>query len=143
MRAEVETTRIEGGVLSELYERHAGEALRLAYLQSGDASLAEDLVQDAFVRPTERLLHLCNPGGFHAYLRTTIGNLTRSHFRRRTIERRFIERQGEPRPVDAPELSDRDRMRRALMELPLRQRTAIVLRYFEDLSEAQAADMMH
>jgi RNA polymerase sigma-70 factor (sigma-E family) len=143
MRAEVETTRLEGGVLAGLYERHASEALRLAYLLCGDATLAEDLVQDAFVRLAGRLLHVRNPGGFHAYLRTTIVNLTRSHFRRRAIERRFIERQGEPRPVDAPDLSDRERMRRALMELPIRQRTAIVLRYAEDLSEAQAADLMH
>jgi RNA polymerase sigma-70 factor (sigma-E family) len=143
MRVEVEATRIEGGVLAELYERHASEALRLAYLLCGDAALAEDLVQDAFVRLAGRLLHVRNPGGFHAYLRTTIVNLTRSHFRRRAIERRFIERHSEPGPVDAPDLSDRDRMQRALMELPLRQRTAVVLRYFEDLSEAQTADLMH
>jgi RNA polymerase sigma-70 factor (sigma-E family) len=143
MRVEVEATRIEGGVLAELYERHASEALRLAYLLCGDAALAEDLVQDAFVRLAGRLLHVRNPGGFHAYLRTTIVNLTRSHFRRRAIERRFIERHSEPRPVDAPDHSDRDRMQRALMELPIRQRTAVVLRYFEDLSEAQTADLMH
>ncbi|SRR6266545_2349716 len=143
MRAELETTRIEGGVLGELYTRHASEALRVAYLLSGDPSMAEDLVQDAFVRLAGRLLHLRDPGGFHAYLRTTIVNLARSHFRRRAVERRFLERQGEPRGVEAPDLSDRERMRRALMELPIRQRTAVVLRYFEDLSEAQVADLMH
>jgi RNA polymerase sigma-70 factor (sigma-E family) len=134
--------RIEGGVLADLYARHAGEALRLAYLLTGDAALAEDLVQDAFVRLAGRLLHLRDPGAFHAYLRKTVVNLARSHFRRKATERRFLERQAEPRPMDAPDPSNREGMRRALMALPLRQRTAVVLRYFEDLSEAQTADLM-
>lgn len=140
MRAEL--TRIDSGVLADLYARHASEALRLAYLLSGDRSLAEDLVQDAFVRLAGRLLFLRDPRGFNAYLRATIVNLARSHFRRRATERRFIERQSEPHQIDAPDLSDRERMRRALMELPIRQRTAVVLRYYEDLSEAQVADVM-
>ena len=142
MRTDVGTVRIEGGVLAELYARHAGEALRLAYLLTGDAPLAEDLVQDAFVRLAGRLLHLRDPGGFHAYLRTTVVNLARSHFRRRAVERRFIARQAEPRPVEQPDLSDREALRRALLALPIRQRTAVVLRYFEDLSEAQTAELM-
>jgi RNA polymerase sigma-70 factor (sigma-E family) len=143
MRVVVETVRIEGGVLGELYARHATEALRLAYLLSGDPALAEDLVQDAFVRLAGRFLHRRDPEGFHAYLRTTVVNLVRSHWRRRAVERRFIERQGGPQAVEAPDLSDQDGMRRALMELPVRQRTAVVLRYYEDMSEAQVADLMH
>jgi RNA polymerase sigma-70 factor (sigma-E family) len=142
MRADVMTVPMEGGVLAKLYAQHAGDALRLAYLLTGDASLAEDLVQDAFVRLAGRLLHLRQRGGFHAYLRQTIVNLARSHFRRKALERRFLERQTEPPPVEPPDLSDQESTRRALMELPLRQRTALVLRYFEDLSEAQTADLM-
>lgn len=142
LRTDVEAVRVEGGLLADLYARHSGEALRLAYLLTGDASLAEDLVQDAFVRLAGRLLHLRDPGGFHAYLRKTIVNLARSHFRRRAVERRFLEHQLEPPATEPTELSERDRTRRALAALPLRQRTAVVLRYFEDLSEAQTADLM-
>jgi RNA polymerase sigma-70 factor (sigma-E family) len=142
MRTEVGTVRIEGGVLAELYAQHASDALRLAYLLTGDAALAEDLVQDAFVKLAGRLVHVRGPGAFHAYLRKTVVNLARSHFRRKAVERRFLERQAEPRPIDAPDPSDREVMRSALMALPLRQRTAVVLRYFEDLSEAQIADLM-
>jgi RNA polymerase sigma-70 factor (sigma-E family) len=142
MRADVRTVRVEGGVLAELYAQHASDALRLAYLLTGDGSLAEDLVQDAFVRLAGRFLHLRDRGGFHAYLRQTIVNLARSHFRRRALERRFIERYAQPPPVAPPDLSDRDRTRQALMKLPIRQRTAVVLRYFEDLSEAQTAQLM-
>jgi RNA polymerase sigma-70 factor (sigma-E family) len=142
MRTDAEMIRVEGGVLADLYERHSSSALRLAYLLTGDAALAEDLVQDAFVRLAGRLVHLRDPGGFHAYLRTTIVNLSRSHFRRRVVERRYLERRGESEQVDAPDLSDRDRLRGALMALPVRQRTAIVLHYYEDLSEAQTAELM-
>jgi RNA polymerase sigma-70 factor (sigma-E family) len=142
MRAEVRPIRVEGGVLADLYARHADESLRLAYLLTGDASLAEDLVQDAFVRLAGRLLHVRDPGGFHAYLRKTIVNLARSYFRRRAVERRFMERQAGPSPIESQDLSDRERIRRALMGLPIGQRTAIVLRYLEDLSEAQTAELM-
>jgi RNA polymerase sigma-70 factor (sigma-E family) len=143
MRVEMaERVRIEGGVLAELYGRHAHDALRLAFLLTGNRATAEDLVHDAFVRLAGRLLHVRDPGGFHAYLRTTVVNLTRSHFRRRGVERRYAERQAPPRPVEQPDLSGREELRLALLALPVRQRTAIVLRYYEDLSEAQTADLM-
>src|SRR2546428_11281698 len=129
MQTHVETVRIEGGVLGELYVRHAPEALRLAYLLTGDRGLAEDLVQDAFVRLAGRMLHLRSPGSFHAYLRTTVVNLARSHHRRRAVERRFADRRSTQAFIDPPDLSEREAMRSALLGLPLRQRTAIVLRY--------------
>ena len=63
MRLEVEETRIEGSVLEDLYARNATGAIRLAYLLTGDRTLADDLVQEAFVRLAGRLLHVRNPGG--------------------------------------------------------------------------------
>jgi RNA polymerase sigma-70 factor (sigma-E family) len=143
MRVEMaERVRIEGGVLADLYARHADDALRLAFLLTGNRATAEDLVHDAFVRLAGRLLHLRDPGGFHSYLRTTVVNLTRSHFRRRGVERRHAERQVPLPPVEQPDVGGREELRLALLALPVRQRTAIVLRYYEDLSEAQSADMM-
>jgi RNA polymerase sigma-70 factor (sigma-E family) len=143
MRVEMaERVRIEGGVLADLYARHADDALRLAFLLTGNRATAEDLVHDAFVRLAGRLLHLRDPGGFHSYLRTTVVNLTRSHFRRRGVERRHAGRQPPPQPAEQPDLSGREEMRVALLALPVRQRTAIVLRYYEDLSEAQTAELM-
>jgi len=143
MRVEVvDRVRIEGGVLAELYARHAHDALRLAYLLTGDRATAEDLVHDAFVRLAGRLLHVRDPGGFHAYLRTTVVNLARSYFRRRGVERRHVERQAPPRSAEPPDVGEREELRLALLALPIRQRTAIVLRYYEDLSEAQTAELM-
>lgn len=142
MQTDVDTVRIEGKLLGELYLRHAPDALRLAYLLTGDRALAEDLVQDAFVRIAGRLIHLRSPGMFAAYLRTTIVNLVRSHGRRRAVERRFAERTVVAGSAAAFDPSDRDELRTALMTLPIRQRTAVVLRYFEDLSERQVAEVM-
>jgi len=142
-QVDVGPVRVEGGVLAELYAAHAADALRLAYLLTGDNSQAEDLVQDAFVRLAGRLVHLRDPAGFHAYLRVSLVNLARSQFRRRKLERRFAQTQQAPSPLPEPDMSEREQMRLALLALPVRQRLAVVLRYYEDLSEAQTAQLMH
>jgi len=144
MRAAGDQVRIEGSLLQELYEAHASDAARLAFLLTGDRALAEDLVQDAFVRVTGRFLHLRDPASFHAYLRTSIVNLARSHGRRNAVERRYLERTREPSVTNVRDRDPSDwlEMRDALLELPLRQRTAIVLRYYEDLSEARIAEIL-
>ena len=132
------------GKLADLYVRHLASARRLAYLVTGDRGLAEDLVQDAFLRMFGRFQDLRDPGAFEAYLRRTVVNLSRKHFRRRRVERAYVERQAGSLGVEA---SDRDvageqALRRALLALPLRQRTAIVLRFYEDLSERQTAEVL-
>jgi len=132
------------GRLEELYRRHAPEAARLAYLLTGDRALAEDLVQDAFVRMFGRFRDLRNPDAFGAYLRRTVVNLANSHFRRLKVERAYLAREGAAQPAAAvPEAGGtQDDMWRALLRLPERQRTAIVLRYYEDLSDEQIADVL-
>jgi RNA polymerase sigma-70 factor (sigma-E family) len=141
----VEPVRVEGGLLEELYLRHATEAVRFASLLTGDRALAEDLVQDAFVRVSGRLLHLRDDGAFYGYLRKAIVNLSRTNGRRKQVERRYLERlssdEGQAATLD-PDAAEREAMRLALLELPLRQRTAIALRFYEDLSEAQIAEVL-
>jgi RNA polymerase sigma-70 factor (sigma-E family) len=131
-----------GGRLGDLYAAHAPDAVRLAYLLTGQRHLAEDLVQEAFVRLFGRFRDLRNPDAFGAYLRTTVVNLARSHFRRRRVERAYVERVGrEPRPV-AVDTERGDELWGALQRLRPRQRAAIVLRYYEDLTEAQTAEVL-
>ena len=136
----------DAGRLGELYERHADGAVRLAYLLTGDRALAEDLVQDAFVRLAGRLAHLRDPGAFEAYLRRTVVNLSNSHFRRRGVERAYLQREraagtgtvsGAERSVE-----DRQDLWRAMGRLSGRQRAALVLRFYEDLSERQVAEIL-
>jgi RNA polymerase sigma-70 factor (sigma-E family) len=138
-RTERDATRLE-----ELYERHAGEAVRLAYVITADGELARDIAQEAFVRIAGRFRHLRSPDAFDVYLRRTVVNLCMSHFRRARVEREYLRREATAREhvTEQPELGERDELRAALRRLPIRQRTAIVLRYFEDLSQEQVAAAM-
>jgi RNA polymerase sigma factor (sigma-70 family) len=130
---------------AELYETHALRALRLAYVLTGAREVAEDLVQEAFLRAFDRLHTLREQEAFPGYLRQTVLNLARAHFRRSRLERLALRRhallardlQGDPLDVE-----QRDGLWRSLQRLPYRQRAALVLRYYEDLSERQAAEAL-
>lgn len=139
-----EDTEQRLGRLEELYARHAPGAVRLAYLITADRELSRDIAQDAFVRVAGRFRHLRFPDAFDAYLRRTVVNLCTSHFRRERLEREHLRREAAAPAENAeqPELGTRDELRRALHRLPGRQRAAIVLRYYEDLPEADVAAVM-
>ena len=119
--------------LVELYRSHYGPMVRLAYLLTSNNALAEELVQDAFVKVHRNWASASNPP---AYLRTAVVNATRSYHRRRVLE---LERR--PRPPDPAELVA-DEMWDALQTLPHRQRAAIVLRFYEDLPEDEIASAL-
>ncbi len=128
--------------LAALYERHADDAVGLAYLLTGDRALAEDLVQDAFVKMASRFVHLRDPDAFDAYLRRTVVNLANSHFRRRRLERRHLQGLAETEEADGPDPAVGLTLREAIYRLPIRQRTALVLRFYEDLPEREIANLM-
>jgi RNA polymerase sigma-70 factor (sigma-E family) len=130
--------------LEELYVRHAGAAVRLAFLLTGDPELARDLAQDAFVRVAGRFRHLRRPDAFEPYLRRAVVNLCASHHRRARVARAYLERQrraAEP-VIDQPDVGTRDHLKAVLRELPMRQRAAIALRYYDDPSEQQVAETL-
>ena len=134
---------VERGMLSDLYVAYAPDGIRLAFLLTGDRALAEDLVQDAFVRLVGRLRHLREPSAFWTYLRRTIVNLATSHFRHRRVERAYLERVTAA-PTSVANVNDEldETMHRILLELPQRQRAAIVLRFYEDLTDVQTAAVL-
>jgi RNA polymerase sigma-70 factor (sigma-E family) len=134
----------EQGRLADLYLRHAPSAVRLGYLLTGDQTLAEDLVQDAFVKVAGRLTHLRDSTAFEAYLQRTVVNLSKNVFRRRSVERVYLERAVASVEVrdQAPDVAAYETMRAALLALPPRQRAALVLRFYEDLPESQIADLL-
>jgi RNA polymerase sigma-70 factor (sigma-E family) len=128
--------------LAELYAAHAHRAGRLAFVLTRDRDLAEDLAQEAFVRLIARLPRLRNPDAVQAYLRRSVVNLCRKHWRRMARERSFIRREGPSTAAGAatqPDVAGRDALQAALDRLPYRQRAALVLRFYEDLSERQTA----
>lgn len=136
------------GSLEQAYLQHAPGMIGFAYLLTGDRGAAEDLVQDAFVKVASKWRSLREPEAFHGYLRRTVVNLHTSGLRRRRLERAHIARERASADTDqaadtTPGVDDRDELRRALHLLPARQRAAIVLRYYADLSERQAADELN
>lgn len=133
------------GRLAELYVRHWPAAMRLAYLLTGDREAAADLAQEAFVRLAGRFQHLRNPDAFEAYLRRSVVNLHLSRLRRLRVERAYLERERSRLSRDEssqPDVAAREDLWAALRGLPRRQRAALVLRYYEGLSEAEVASAL-
>ncbi|GAB4048134.1 SigE family RNA polymerase sigma factor [Catellatospora paridis] len=112
--------------------------LRIAYLLTGDHALAEDLLQTALVKSWAawRRIH----GDPEPYVRQVLLNTYRSWWRRRWNGERPAESLPE-QPIAAPQaaVDERDEVWRALGRLSRQQRVVLVLRYFEDLSEAEIA----
>jgi len=139
-----QATEPKAGRLEELFLRHAPAAGRLAYLLTGDRDQADDLVQDAFVHLARRFAHLRDPEAFPTYLQRTVVNLARSQFRRRRVERAYLRAEASRPATPAVELDrdEADRMAAALLGLPERQRAAVVLRFYADLSVERTAEIM-
>jgi RNA polymerase sigma-70 factor (sigma-E family) len=113
---------------------------RTAFLLCGDEETASDLVQEALVR-TYAVWWRVRPADARAYARRVLVNLNIDRYRRpsampvATIEERAVEH-AEGR------VDDRDELRRMLASLAPQQRRVIVLRYFDDLSEAEVAQCL-
>ncbi|MGZ4128435.1 MAG: SigE family RNA polymerase sigma factor [Actinomycetota bacterium] len=113
--------------------------LRFAYFVTGDAGAAEDLVQDAFVR-LYRSSGRVDDAGFKGYARKTNLNPHRGALRRGTHER-TESREGSV-SSDTGAFVLRDEVWRAILTLSPRQRAVIALRYYEDMKEAEVADLL-
>jgi RNA polymerase sigma-70 factor (sigma-E family) len=119
-----------GGV-AELYREEYAPMVRLAHLITGSNEVAEDIVQESFVKMCRSWDRAAQPG---AYLRTVVVNECRTWHRRRRMERERM-----PRPVQETVEPESRELLDALAGLGVRQRTALVLRFYADLSEADVA----
>lgn len=137
--------RTEGTATFEAVVRERyDDLLRLAWMLSGDRHQAEDAVGEALAQTLRRwnATPINDPG---AYLRRAVVNQVNSAFRRLRIRRAHQDRRHRDdhaeRPADE-QLADADLVGRALGRLPARQRTAVVLIYYEQLSQTEAAEAM-
>ena len=131
--------------VTELYSMHYRALVRLAALLVRDTPTAEEVVQDAFVAMHGGWQRLRDAEKALAYLRQAVVNRARSVLRHRTV----VDKNLQKAPPDMPSaehgamvLLERDAVVVALRDLPERQREAIVLRYYADLSEAEIAATM-
>lgn len=128
--------------VEELYRRHWVGLVRLAVLMLDDIQSAEDVVQEAYTELYRKWDRLRDTENALGYLRTAVLNRSRSVLRRRRIARRYIP-PSEP-PDGSPEQAavvheDRQEVGRALLELPIRMREVLVLRFYLDLPFAEIA----
>jgi RNA polymerase sigma-70 factor (sigma-E family) len=115
--------------------------LRLAVLLAGDRGNAEDLVQTALMKSYRNWPRITRSGTPTAYVRRVLVTTHTSWRRRLSSTEQVMESVPDRTDLMAPDEVDEE-LRRALRALPPRMRTAVVLRYFEDLSEQSTADLM-
>ncbi|GAA4625874.1 SigE family RNA polymerase sigma factor [Actinoallomurus vinaceus] len=131
--------------VTALYSAHYRSLVRLSALLVRDLATAEEVVQDAFVAMHGAWRRLRDPDKALSYLRQSVVNRSRSVLRHRAVVEKYAPK-GLP---DAPSAEngaivelERTAVVKALSGLPTRQREALVLRYYGDLSEAEIANAM-
>lgn len=128
--------------LADLFDQNFVSLRRLAFVLLGDASAADEVAQDAFVRlyaSWRRLDELDHPP---TYLRKIVLNLCRTRGRRAALQRRSHQLLQREEATREPDVALRLDVWQALEKLPHRQRACVVLRYLEDLSEADVAQIL-
>jgi RNA polymerase sigma-70 factor (sigma-E family) len=118
----------------DLYHESFAAMVKLAVVLTGSEASAEDIVHDSFIRVHAHWTRIDHP---KAYLRRTVVNACRSAGRRARRERAWESRQlASVNSLGADELFD------VLANLPYRQRAALVLRFYEGLSQAEIAEVL-
>lgn len=131
--------------ITALYCAHYRSLVRLATLLVHDIATAEEVVQDSFVAMHGGWRRLRDSEKALSYLRQSVVNRSRSVLRHRVV----VDRNAPKPPPDMPSaehgaiaLLERSAVIAALRTLPARQREALVLRFYGDMSEAQIAEAM-
>lgn len=118
-----------------LYRASCADMTRLAYLITGSLHVAEEVTHDSFIAVQSRWDSIDNP---RAYVRQTVVNRSRSHLRRVKTQRNA--------PIEPPQVTlpeEVDETWQLVQQLPIKRRTAVVLRYYMDLPVDEIADLMN
>jgi RNA polymerase sigma-70 factor (sigma-E family) len=131
--------------VTQLYSNHYRSLVRLAGLLVRDEPTAEEVVQECFIAMHDGWGRLREEDKALSYLKQAVVNRSRSVLRHRSVVDRNAPKPAPDMPSaeqGAITLLERSAVISALRTLPDRQRQALVLRYYADLSEAQIAEMM-
>ncbi|MQY07225.1 SigE family RNA polymerase sigma factor [Actinomadura macrotermitis] len=121
-------------------ESRSAVLVRTAYALTGDQHAAEELLQNALVKTAARWRHV--HGSPEAYVRRAMYNEQVGRWRRSRRETAVAAPPEVAQPDRSGEVAERLALRHALAALPARKRAVLVLRYFEDLSETEVAQIM-
>lgn len=131
----------ERGDFEDFVRGRSTVLLRTAYLLTGDRGHAEDLLQGVLERMARRWPAITESR--EAYARRALVNASTNRWRRRIpTQVELTERHNVSVPDVAAGIAVRDQLIRGLMALPPRQRAVLVLRYFEDLTERETAELL-
>jgi RNA polymerase sigma-70 factor (sigma-E family) len=117
--------------------------VRTAYLLTGDRFLAEDLAQTALTRVYASWRRVRRADDVDAYVRRVLVNANAGRFRKRRVAEHLTAAPMDGRvhlPHEA--IAERSALMAALAELPARQRAVVVLRYWEQRTEAETAELL-
>jgi RNA polymerase sigma-70 factor (sigma-E family) len=133
--------------VTELHREHYRSLVRLASLLLGDVESSEEVVQDAFIKLQLRWGGLRDLDKAPAYLRSAVLNGARSLLRKRKVRERHAARRSAELTAASAESGalggvEHTRVVEAMRKLPDRQREALALRFYLDLSEAEMAAAM-
>jgi RNA polymerase sigma-70 factor (sigma-E family) len=127
----------------EYVATRSASLLRMAYLLTHNRADAEDLVQAALAKAYQAWDRIEDRGAVDGYVRRAMVNTHISWWRRRRVEEYPTDDIPEQAVADhAGDSELQDALRRAIERLPRRMRAAVVLRYYEDMSEAEIADVL-
>jgi RNA polymerase sigma-70 factor (sigma-E family) len=133
------------GAVTAIYTTHYRSLVRLAVLLVRDVATAEEVVQECFIAMATRWRGLRDTEKALSYLRQAVVNKSRSVLRHRMV----VDKNAPKPPPDMPSAEqgallalERSAVITALRTLPQRQREALVLKFYADLSEAQIASAM-
>lgn len=142
--ASVSVPRSAGERLEDMYRAHRQAGMRLSYVLTGERAAAEDLFHDAFLKASWHVGNLRDPAAFGSYLRRTIINQQSSRRRRRRLERECLQKAAVDVPSEAsqPDVALHEDLWQLLLGLPPRWRAVLYLRFYEDLSEGDTADVL-
>ena len=133
--------------VTALYQAHAVGLIRLAIVMLGDRGAAEDVVQDAFLGLYRHWDRLADPGNALTYVRSAVLNRCRNALRQRGQRERHDRLDPGPTASESAEAvaligQEHQQVLVAIRALPDRQREALVLRFYLDLSEEETARAM-
>jgi RNA polymerase sigma-70 factor (sigma-E family) len=129
-------------VVARLYYQHRADLVRLAFGLTGDAGLAEEIVQEAFAQLLAHWPVLRDWQAAPAYLRQIVVNGARANWRRRRRRELVAHLLGSQALTEGPDLAQQSTLLAALGQLPIGKRSCLLLRYYADLSEAETAQVL-
>jgi RNA polymerase sigma-70 factor (ECF subfamily) len=138
--------------LALLVERHQSPLIGFLYrMTDGDRTLAEDLVQETFLRVLRSIQQYQHPRPFKPWLYQIATNLVRDHYKRAETQRAFgmpddMERMSDEFPLPEEALlldAETQQVIVALRTLPDHQREAVILRYYQELSLGEIAEVLN